>query len=107
MDKPLASTVVVTPPTLSGAQCIQVIRQRLNCTLSQAKVLVAGLPGVSCSEVAHELSISEATVRAHYHGFFVRSRCSGRNHATALAVAVLWQAAISCPFDIVTPLENR
>ena len=88
------SLIETMPRNMSEQERLAIVQAELGCTPTQAKVLVAGASEFTCSELSAQLQIAEGTVRAHYHAFFDRTNCSGRNHATALVIAVLWKAAM-------------
>ncbi len=84
----------VLPPDLPHDRCLTLVETGFACTPKQAQVVLAGVGAETYAEIGKALRMSTSTVRAHYREFVAWTGCQGRNHATALVVALLWQSVL-------------
>lgn len=82
------------PPELTQAQCITRLVTRLVWTEAQSRVVLAGVPGLACHQVASVLGIALSTARAHYREAMTWVGAHHREEVTVLAVATLWQSIL-------------
>lgn len=81
------------PAGLQEEACIALLELHVGWTRTQARVVLCGVHGRTYAEIGELLQMTTSTVHSHLQGACQWIECTRRHKATALAVAVLWQAA--------------
>jgi DNA-binding CsgD family transcriptional regulator len=83
----------ILPPQLAHEQCPACLQLRVAWTYAQAEVVLAGISGITYKQIGDLLGMAESTVHVHYSRAFEWIGSNGREGASAIAIAVLWQCA--------------